>query len=106
MRRAVLFLGSMMAKPAVKETNPSGSGRGTIMIPKRISDHPKASQAIFVQIIENKSWLLIIREQSQISNFSMMFANTDHYVVSKSLLNTFDDYFIKEQALCSKNFSY
>ena len=73
MRRAVLFLGSIMAKPKVKETNPSGSGRGTIMIPKRISDHPKASQAIFVQIIENKSWLLIIREQSQISNFSMVF---------------------------------
>ena len=54
-RRAVLFRGRMIAKPEVKETNPSGSGSGTIMIPKRISDHPKASQAIFVQIIENNS---------------------------------------------------
>ena len=55
MRRAVLFLGRMMAKPEVKETNPKGSGKGTIMIPRRISDHPKASQAMFVQIIGNKS---------------------------------------------------
>ncbi len=54
-RRAVLFLGRMMAKPEVKETNPKGNGRGTIIIPRRISDHPKASQAMFVQIIGNKS---------------------------------------------------
>ena len=54
-RRAVLFLGRMMAKPEVKETNPKGKGKGTIMIPRRISDHPKASQAMFVQIIGNKS---------------------------------------------------
>ena len=54
-RRAVLFLGRMMAKPAVKETSPKGNGRGTIMIPRRISDHPKASQAMFVQIIGNES---------------------------------------------------
>ena len=54
-RRAVLFLGRMMAKPEVKETNPKGKGKGTIMIPRRISDHPKASQAMFVQTIGNKS---------------------------------------------------
>ena len=36
-------------------TSPKGNGRGTIMIPRRISDHPKASQAMFVQIIGNKS---------------------------------------------------
>jgi hypothetical protein len=45
----------MMANPEVKETNPRGNGRGTIIIPRRISDHPKASQAMFVQIIGNKS---------------------------------------------------
>jgi hypothetical protein len=45
----------MIAKPEVKETNPKGSGRGTIIIPSKIRDHPKASQAIFVQIIENTS---------------------------------------------------
>ena len=54
-RRAVLFLGKMMANPEVKETNPRGNGRGTIIIPRRISDHPRASQAMFVQIIGNKS---------------------------------------------------
>ena len=45
----------MMAKPEAKETNPKGKGKGTIMIPRRISDHPKASQAMFVQIIGNES---------------------------------------------------
>ena len=54
-----------MANPEVKETNPRGNGRGTIIIPRRISDHPKASQAMFVQIIGNiKAKLIFEMAQS------------------------------------------
>lgn len=42
-----------MAKPAEKVSNPRGSGKGTIRMPKSSSDQPSSNQARLFQTIED-----------------------------------------------------